>query len=416
MKDSHHSLLGALLLIALLNLLPSCGHPVLYGLPAQRDAAAISTEPICLYFDREGSLYPAVQDKLVVDNTVLEDKNGYLFDYYTLNVRPGSARDVTWQQLSAAYGIAPALIPDDATRKVAWRALQQQMRQRFVTQFNAHLKATRPDMLVVLVHGYNNDVSAAAWYSAIERTVRRRTPDKRIQFVEIRWDGGASTTALGIWGYAQASMYPVGLALRQLLAGIDQHDLPVRIMSHSTGCPLTCIALWNSTDALSGNGVDMWGESYEDVCKQSAFSTPQLTHLRVALLAPAMPYSHFNNFFDRNPANPTGTSQYERIVFGYNTHDQATGKWILPAGFMGNTRLGVHPEDYCPNVVGKVQSRPGTTAYQVDFTAGMKRAGTRGAHGVAALMQDYPAFDTLLDTWLTDAIPSSNAPGLKTCP
>lgn len=407
-----------LLLVALLALLTSCGHAVLYGLPAKRDAAFISTAPIRLYLDRQGSLYPAAQDKLAVDNDQLKEFDGVLFDYYTLDTTPGSARDSVWKQLLACYQLPSAAITgsdNDQLRNVVWRTLQQKMRRRFIDQFNAHLAKAKPEMVVVLVHGYNNDVSAVAWYTTVERTIRQRLPDTRIQFVEIRWDGGASATALGIWGYAQHTMYPVGLALRQLLAGIDQPELPVRIMAHSTGCPLTCIALWNSTGALSGDGkLDIWGEDYQTVFKQATFATPTLTHLRVALLAPAMPYSHFNNFFDRTPADTTAPSRYERIVFGYNTHDQATGKWILPASVGGNTRLGVHPQDYCDYVLPEVQKRGNTRVYQVDFTAGMKQAGTRGAHGVADLMQDRPAFEALLDAWLTDAVPGSHLP-MRTC-
>ena len=393
-----------------------CGRPVFYGLSAQRDAALISPEPISLYFDRQGSLYPAVQDGLVVNNSVLEGTGGFLLDYYTHNVAPGSAREGTWKQLLNAYALPMTPINSDNSRYSAWRALQQQMRQRFIKQLNAHLLANKPDALVVLVHGYNNDVSAASWYAGIERSIRRRSPNQRIQFLEVRWDGGTSATALGIWGYAQESMYPVGLALRQVLAGIASSDLPVRIMAHSTGCPLTSIALWNSTAALSGNGVSFWGEDYQAVCQQPAFATPQLRHLRVALLAPAMPSTHFNNFYDRTPADADSSGHCERIVFGYNTHDQATGKWILPASWAGDTRLGVHPEDYGPHVVSRVHSRAATRVYQVDFTAGMKRAGTRGAHSVADLMQDYPAFDLLLDTWLTDAVPGKNAVGLRAGP
>lgn len=433
-------LLPCVLLLVATVLLAGCGvRSVLYGQEAHRDGAKPTAGITRIYLDQQGSLYPAAESGVLVDNQRLAYHNGVLQYYYQYQYsaqRNGPRVKSNWesdqrrelgdlQTYYQATGAVAASSADDGVRAEddkTWRSLQLAMQQQFITQFTTYLASTKTEALVVLVHGYNNDVDETTWYQALETRIQTEYfPRKTVHFLEVRWDGRTATLPFRIWPYAQYSMYPVGLGLRRILASLDP-NLPLYIIGHSTGAPLTCAALWNCTSALQTKGIPatVWGENYVDVINQDIYRTPRPAHLRVALVAPAMPGDHFRDFAKRTPVLAAGAAPpdgYDRFVIAQNRHDIATGKWILPASSgMGSTTLGVQKEQYCQNVVQGVRSSGSATeTYLLDFTAGMAANHARSGHGVLEFMKDQAHFKCLLDAWLTDA--SGVAPACATtCP
>lgn len=406
-------------------LLSGCSltRPVTYGALAARDAADTRStyDPVRLYFDRQGSLYPPAAAGLPVQDAPLRYRNGYLLDYYTYTGRvPFAGQADQWRRLQLRYGLDTGWVPgqDKAALYARWRVLQQRMRAEAVQQLEGRLRATRPVALVVLVHGFNTDV-ARTWYREVAERVRREYyPGQPVEFLEIYWDGGKtiSPLPLTLWKYAQFTMYPTGLALRQVLGGLPPSLLPpVRIMTHSTGGPLTCVALWNSEAALSGgDSLDVWGQNYRRLLRQPAFRTPRLPQLRVAMVAPAMPAAHFANFLDRNPCGTDADGGMDRLLIAQNRHDIATGKTFLVSSrwsWVGATSLGVRPDEYWCGVVPQVSGRPGvkTQTFLLDFTGGVPYH----AHGVLDFMKHTAAFQDLLDLWLRPGSPTAPPPAWR---
>lgn len=424
------------LLVVTCCFLSSCGvRSVLYGEVAHQYAATTNDQVTRVYFDQEGSLYPAAASGVKVDNQRLEYHKGMLQYYYQFDYgRPKNSSSVpaSWASAQASElaalqtyyqkdGAVVATTPNDShTRDQAWRTLQLAMQKQFIDHLGKSLNSAQA--LVVLVHGYNNDVDQAEWYLPLEKRIQNEYfAGKKIHFLEVRWDGRTASVPFSIWPYAQYSMYPVGLGLRRILSSLDP-QLPVYIIGHSTGAPLICATLWNCTSALQQKSPPMtvWGEDYTSLITKELYRTPQPAHLRVALIAPAMPGLHFRDFGKRTPSLPTGTPPpdgYDRFVLAQNRHDIATGKWILPASWgKGSTTLGVRKKEYCENVVpGIHDSHSKTESYLLDFTQGMKDNNVRNGHGVMQFMQNGASFKCLLNAWLADPI-GVPPPCAETCP
>lgn len=416
-----------------------CTRTIIYSRAAAGDAELAAVDgPLRLYFDRDGSLYPAAAAGVRIDPADLAARNGYLFEYFTSN-QHGTLVQRQAQQHRLWQYYDPAADPDTLNlsqpdREQRWRSLQQVMRRHAAAALTAELARRKPTLLVVLIHGFNTHAaSTRTWYDTVTADVRRHQPAERIQFVEVYWDGGKSSSPLPLllWKYAQYNMYGVGLALRQVLAGTAEADLPpTRIFTHSTGGPLLCVALWNSATALGSAAAapitespmpgvpTFWGQSYRWLQHQPAFRTPRLPQLRVAMLAPAMPGAHFHEFLRRTPAEAAdSTGRCERILFGQNRHDIATGKSILVSSrwsWIGATSLGVRPDEYFAFVRPEVDGKPyvRTKTYLLDFTG---HGTPYHAHGVLEFRKNHAAYQGLLNAWL-GAGPPPAAPWLVSKP
>lgn len=420
-------LLGALLVAGAL-LMSGCTRSILYGTVSEADAGQPSaTGPLRLYFDRDGSLYPDAAAGIKIVEEDLGRRHGFLFEYFTSNTSPNYAtrraqQNTLWQYY--APNTAPGTLDlADSTRKRVWRNLQQVMRRRAAEALTQQLKTRKPDVLVVLIHGFNtNPGNTREWYDSVATDVRRYYTGKRVQFLEVYWDGGTSWSPLPLklWGYAQRNMYGVGLGLRQVLAGVEPGTFPAtRILTHSTGGPLLCVALWNSTSALPPDkGPEFWGQQYRWLQRQPAFATPILPQLRIAMLAPAMPGAHFHEFRKRNPGSPgDSTGRCERIIFGQNRHDIATGKTILVSSkwsWIGATSLGVRQDEYCNFVRPEVDGKPYVTtrSFLLDFTG---RGMGYHAHGVLEFRKNTGAYRDLFDLWLGTTLPTASPPWRVGC-
>ncbi|MBX0335319.1 alpha/beta hydrolase [Pontibacter sp. HSC-14F20] len=397
-------------------LLSGCGRPVLYGVSASNDSGRAIDNKMKIYIDREGSLYPEASTQSPVDNERLLYHKGFLRTYYQYHTKKKweTIQQEEYKSIQKKYDVSPNPSSTLASENYKnWIALQSKIRSSYINKLNHQIETNKPEALIILVHGYNNDVDKAKWYEQLEQyLLNNQFKGKAVQFLEVRWDGGTSTSALGIWGYAQHSMYPVGLTLRNIISNINNKDLPIRIIAHSTGAPLSCIALWNSESALSGNDLTIWGNSYKDLSVEHEYTTPIHKSIRVAFIAPAMPSSHFNEFTKRT-GNILQSNNYDRIIFGHNRKDAATGKSILPSSIAGATTLGVNSEEYCKEVFPRLDS-VGTYSKLVDFTGPLEKAGYKRAHGVKEFMATGNVFDTFIDLLILEKAPTSHI-HIKNC-
>jgi hypothetical protein len=430
---SSNRLLHTKCLFVLWLLTTGCARPVYYGWEASSNGATTGGDIARLYFDRNGNLYPAADAFLAVDNKRLAKAGADLQDYYQLPAarKEQAAQRLEYERLQAHYGVplTPSNPADTSVNYPAWRRLQEAMLTQFLARFNQHLRTSRPEALVVLVHGFNNEVGATRWYPALQREIRtNQFKGRRVQFLEVYWDGRTASGAglLRIWKQAQATMYPVGLGLRRVLASVDPAT-PLYLFGHSTGAPLLSVALWNSTSVLgNATGPRLRNQTYRALVKQPEYATPHAAQVRVAFVAPAMPSLHFMDFANRTDATgklftQTTPDGYQRFVVGQNRHDFATGKGPLSATAFGSTTLGVRKAEYCgdgatPPGIGVVpllrQAGSHADTYLFNFTPGMAAAGKRSGHGILEFMTDPVTFDHLLDAWLT----SKPVAGADSCP
>lgn len=387
---------------------------VLYGDEIGRYAThpRPSIDAARIYFDMEGSLYPPYESQIVIDNGLLKGYEGSLQDYFTGQAGPYTLLRKYYNLPPAAADTKDTEIQADRRADRTWSETQLAAQDRFNQAFNQGLQADGTTALVVLVHGFNNKVEEVDWYDTVEKrllTDPAYFKGKKVRFLEVRWDGGTGgLTRLKLWQRAQATMYFVGLGLRRLLSSLPP-TLPVYVLGHSTGAPITCVALWNSTAALSEPYPSLWGEPYnQSLLRRPEYKTPQLQHLRVAFVAPAMPADHFDDYFERTPAvAPAQVLRYERLVIGQNQHDFVTSKAGINPGLSGYTTLGYQPEAFCTGVVPKLAAfGNGTPAYRVDFTQEMTDIKQRTQHGIKYFLRTPTKAKCLLDLWLTDAPPT----------
>ncbi len=409
--------LWLLLLLPGAGLLGGCARPVLYGQAPKYDAAhATDSGPLRLYFDRDGSLYPAAASGVDISEADLGQRGGRLVDYFTSPLPGNEARRQADQNRLWRY-YDPAANPDtlalaDTTRFRLWRNVQARVRGRAIENLNAELNRRRPTLLVVLVHGFSpRPVPTYTWYDSVTADVRRYLPAERIQFLEVYWDANQtrSPLPLALWRTAQRNAYGTGLALRQVLAGLDSTYLPpVRLLAHSSGAAVVATALWNAPPVQVGQPLaevlPRWNPPLGAAQRPPGGPTPRLPQLRVALLAPAVPGTQFRAF--AGPAT-WPASRPTRLVLGQNRHDRPAGKTFLVGSawpWGGNTRLAVQPADYFAQVRPVVDDKTGGAArsYLLDFTGhGMPYA----AHGVPGFRRNTEAYQGLLKLWLGEALP-----------
>ena len=395
-----------LVLLVGAGLLSGCARPVLYGQAPKYDAAhATDSGPLRLYFDRDGSLYPAAASGVDISEADLGQRGGRLVDYFTSPLPGNEARRQADQNRLWRY-YDPAANPDtlalaDSTRFRLWRNLQGRVRGRAIENLNAELNRRRPTLLVVLVHGFSpRPVPTYAWYDSVTADVRHYLPAERIQFLEVYWDANQTRSPLPLvlWRTAQRNAYGTGLALRQLLAGLDSTYLPpVRLLAHSSGAAVVATALWDAPPVQLGEGETAALPRWRMAGARPGVA-PHLPQLRVALLAPAVPGTQLRALVGQPVAD-----RAERLLVGQNHHDRPAGKTFLISSrwpWFGNTSLAVQPAEYFAEVK---PAAPGTTkSFLLDFTGhGMPYAG----HGMPDFRRNEAAYQGLLKLWLGKELP-----------
>lgn len=200
-----------------------------------------------------------------------------------------------------------------------------------INQMNARLASKK--MLIVLVHGFNNNFREAA--SNFERMNSSIDPVVRdnAAILEVYWDGlnprgdGVvwQITAFSFWRKALLNSDLAGTrGLRTLLNGIDK-DVDVRFVTHSRGAGVVMSALADPEFRLRLG-----------ITKVPPLRNPHIKSIKIAAFAPAIGSGHLVDTLDAQLA-----SHPVEFVAGFNQKDFATSKFgLIPAYVYGQTNLG----------------------------------------------------------------------------
>jgi hypothetical protein len=200
-----------------------------------------------------------------------------------------------------------------------------------ITQVNKRLESKK--MLIVLVHGFNNDFGYAAGNFGLMNERIDQTVREQAAFLEVFWDGLDPRGKGWIWELTAGSFWRKALTysnragihgLRTILNGIDK-DVEVRFVTHSRGIGVVMSALANPA---FDEGID--GQ------KAAPLRNFHIQSIKIAAFAPAIGNGHLH----RN-LNEQLISHPVELVAGFNRKDFATTKLgLLPAEMYGASNLG----------------------------------------------------------------------------
>lgn len=325
-----------------------------------------------LYYDRDGSLYPAPLISVSMPSDSLQDMRSDFTLKGHFERTFGHPGGSVWDQV-----LDTLRLESRARIGGSWEAIQDSLVQRAVTTIR---EAAREDAtvrtLVVLIHGFNNEPGAAeATYAAVRsRILQDQLDADSVAFLQLYWDGLQNAVGIPVWGEAQFNFPLVGLAFRRVLGALPG-NIPVRIITHSSGGPLIANALWDASAPIEWNSETRSWPAYRRYWKQrdaitGRYAIPTHPDLRIGMIVPAMPGTTFANF-QPDIGGP------ERIVIGVNPRDAAITKfgyllvgWQFwsPCEQAGSTCLSARPEDYCESVEPKLRKDPDTDGFLIDFS------------------------------------------------
>jgi hypothetical protein len=327
-----------------------------------------------LYYDRNGDLYPGTLLNVYVPDAAFDfAQDGFQLERH-FELHWGKQRPSFWDAVVDSLRLSSTQPPS-----MVWAAIQDSLNNRAVEAVK-RTTAPRGDQkrsLVVLVHGFNNSPGAAeASYAGVRAHLAAAgvVRPERSTYLQLYWDGLTNDIGIPIWRQAQFNFPLIGVSFRRVLNRVP-HEVPVRIITHSSGGPLISNTLWNASWPIQPNKwTDDWPR-YEWYYAHAdttlgAWAPPTHPDLRVGMIVPAMPGQTFNKF----KPGPGGPS---RIIIGANPNDLAIRKFGLPTSWTfwrltcrqsGSTCLPARRDQYCDVAVGKVAGDPDTTLGLIDFS------------------------------------------------
>lgn len=240
-----------------------------------------------------------------------------------------------------------------------WRREQHARWKSVADRVGEIYRGTQSNALVILIHGFNNDEASAreSYGRARDRITRVSAPDgtaPRPLFVEVYWDG-RHPSALPVignfihrqWSSAQYSGPLVGLKMRAFINQLDG-DMPVRVLTHSSGAFVAASLLGDATTALpeaqkalTQDNDEIVGEYqiYQRYAQSTSddFRVPSRADLRVGMLAAATPPGSFSGGSDVSGGT---RARGAHLMFGVNQSDEAIVKHGLGTDIMGATGMG----------------------------------------------------------------------------
>lgn len=366
-----------------------------------------------LYYDRDGDLYPASVTDVQVPKALfaIPGDSVRLQDNF-FRLERGEQRD-PWPALLGRYGLNTSR--RQGRDSTLWTEVQDSLAAEAVRDLNARLQPPGEPVrtLVVLVHGFNNKGCEADEAYAIlkDRLESRWVDPDRTVYLQLYWDGLGNKIGIPVWANAQFNFPLVGLGFRRVLNQIS-HDVPVRVVTHSSGGPLIANALWDARAALQRNRhvasypryrtYDRYaGYGGREGEPPSTLGRPTHPDIRVGMLVPAMPALTL--------VDPTGVDRLAfagsppaKLVIGVNGVDGVISLAGLGCNFNGSTCLSAGPDEFCDRVYPLAQSLPNRSVVQmVDFTAASRPPSIfdkLGNHTVAAYARhrELPRFFDLL--------------------
>jgi hypothetical protein len=320
-----------------------------------------------LYFDREGKLYPP-DVRINPHYFYLEHLHKKSLSRYSnpeyatletaLTKYDSISRDAMRQEFN--------LMGVDSIR--LFLRLQDAVRKNIISEIEQKIKSTSSNDLIVLIHGFNDPIPDAAYYS-LRKNIEKYLQVKPV-FIEVYWDGltslGDNPVFSNIWGYAQSNSAKVGLGLRNILNKLNQ-NIRLTILTHSLGASVATHALFNP-----GKWPKKFQEELENEYHSENIPTPKQKDIRIAMIAPAIPgikvFDHIDYTIPENTV-PTIT----RVVIGYNHFDYAVTKGGLFASAFGSTALGANDKNEVNKTIIAINEiNPKIKVIPVDFSLYVK--------------------------------------------
>lgn len=345
-----------------------------------------------VYIDKYGYVYP--ENQYVSKDKFFDPKNngshlkelttnGNLWDYY----KNDSAE---YHQLAAKYNINTKKIDS-----VAFDAIQENIITQHVDQLKEKLGKSKDNTLVVLVHGFNVE-DGTEDFNFLKKEINAYTTNDYV-YLDVYWDGNTAGKFAAplktIWGTAQLNSGYVAMALRRILAKMD-NNTKIKIIAHSLGSSVTTGALFNTYSKFKNPPADLIKENLK-------YPTSNARDIKLGLIAPAIPGENtFVNFFERGQVHINKeTNTINKIVLGININDIAVKKGIRMSKKMGSTSLGGDKDEYkntkamLVNKLQYTQSEADQLLEKVDFSNKTKH---KSAHGIKCyFMQNEKKVDFL---------------------
>jgi hypothetical protein len=377
-----------ILSLMLVVVLSGCGggNVLLGGYVPKPETAPQPSPLVGLYYDRGGDLYPGTLLRVGVPDTAFRG----ILHQFKLEAHFAETRRL--HRPSFWDAVLDSLHLDrDAETTALWTAIQDSLNQRGISRITSAVEVEGGGRrtLVVLVHGFNNDPGAAeAGYAEYRRVLSDSgfAHPQRTTYLRLYWDGLVNDLGIPIWSRAQFNFPLVGVSFRRILNRVP-HDVPVRILTHSSGGPLISNTLWNASWPIESNVHTATWARYkwyrEHVGDQSGtWAVPNHPDLRVGMIVPAMPGETFHDF----PNTAGGPS---RIIIGANPNDVAIRKFGIPTSWnifwlscrqSGSTCLPARRSQYCQQVRARLEGDPDTQLALIDFSRHRSRREPRSAY------------------------------------
>jgi hypothetical protein len=305
-----------------------------FGTLKEQQAYTAANEPIRIYIDRHGDLYPDFRIKpelFLSEGSILDDV--YTKDHTTLlNVFKGE---------NIRYDTGKTIDENKAV-------LQLHMDQKYIDLID---KASGTKTIVYLIHGYNNNAERASiTFSRLRVALTQMKPEMNFQFVEVYWDGlnngDKIFNTVKIWDNAQFSAARAGLGLRRILNKTKaDHSY---VITHSLGAAVITEALFNASRFKDSFYVeDSLGIEIKQLHNNVLYNSPS-SRFTVGMLTPAIPGKNvFQDYYQRTVKGKDikeMTTPYE-FINGFNEYDIATTKWKF-SKYVGATTLSCNEEEH----------------------------------------------------------------------
>jgi hypothetical protein len=320
-----------------------------------------------LYFDREGKLYPP-DIRINPHYFYLEHLHKKTLsrysnpEYATLETALTKYDSISREAVREQFNLSGV----DSIR--LFLRLQDAVRKNYVSEIEQKIKDNNTKDLIVLIHGFNDPIPDAAYYS-LRKNIEKYLQSKPV-FIEVYWDGltslGDNPILSNIWGYAQSNSAKVGLGLRNILNKLNQ-NIRLTLLTHSLGASVATHALFNP-----GKWPKKFQEELEQEYQSENIPTPKQKDIRIAMIAPAIPgikvFDHIDYTIPENTV-PTIT----RVVIGYNHFDYAVTKGGLFASAFGSTALGANDRNEVNKTILAINEiNPKIKVTPVDFSLYIK--------------------------------------------
>ncbi|UOF17393.1 hypothetical protein IEQ11_12510 [Lysobacter capsici] len=325
-----------------------------------------SEAPLTIFYDRKGNLYPSAAVPVATNELIrgFDERQdaGTLRGYFA---REATSSDTVVQRLARDAGLTDGALPSSQWSEANWQRIQAGYRRQLAARIEA---AADGAPVVFVIHGYrNNYEDARDWYTPLDGMILQHEP--RATLVHVYWDGTTGWRFLHLWKQAQYNMAFIGLEFRRLLNELPA-DMPIRIITHSTGAPLVANAMGDASEAFRENGrpVLLEPEYYVRAAggdhaagDDGSYAVKRKSRLRFAAVAPAATLDTFKRYDLARDIVP------ERITMALNPRDSATGKYFLNCELYGSSCMAVRPVQTCKLLVGTFAAS-GTDVGVFDFS------------------------------------------------